>query len=67
MSLTWAGVSPGAACLIRAQIPATCGAAAEVPLNAAQPSLFAVSSPSGCVLPAYPTSIEAPSESGSVM
>ena len=47
MSLTSAGVSPGQACLISAQTPASCGAAAEVPLNAAQPSLVAVSSPFG--------------------
>ena len=43
------------------------GAAADVPLNAAQPSLLVVSSPFGCVPPALPTSIWSPGSSGSMM
>src|SRR3954468_5702805 len=50
---TCAGVSLGQACLIKAAAPANCGAAAEVPLNAAHPSLLAVSSPFGCAPPAF--------------
>ena len=44
------GVSFAHACLMSAATPANCGAAAEVPLNAAHPSLFAVSSPFGLSL-----------------
>src|SRR5712671_4509802 len=47
MFLTCAGVSEGQACLIRAATPASCGAAADVPLKAAHPSLLVVSSPFG--------------------
>jgi len=39
MSFTSAGVSFGQACLMSAATPASCGAAAEVPLMAAQPSV----------------------------
>src|SRR6516162_3703257 len=42
MLLICAGVSLGQACLTKAAAPASCGAAADVPLKAAQPSLLAV-------------------------
>ena len=48
---TRAGEMPGYACKTNAQAPAICGAAADVPLIAAQPSFVAVSSPFGCGLP----------------
>src|SRR5882757_4695052 len=64
MERTCAGLRCGQACFTSAAAPASCGAAAEVPLKAAQPSLLAVSSPPlpppagpGKVPPALPTSI----------
>ena len=67
MSRTSAGVSRAQACLISAATPASCGAAAEVPLIAAQPSSAAVSSLFGCVPPAKPVSMLHPGCSGSMM
>jgi hypothetical protein len=64
---TSAGVSRGQACFTSAHAPAIWGAAADVPLMAAQPSLPVVSSPAGCVPPARPTSIAQPGGSGSMM
>ncbi len=61
------GVSFAHACLMSAATPANCGAAAEVPLNAAHPSLFAVSSPFGKTPPAFDTSISSPGSRGSMM
>src|SRR5947208_3213028 len=54
MSLMAAGFRLGHACLISAATPASCGAAAEVPLNTPHPSLLVVSSPLGNMPPCNP-------------
>ena len=48
------GDNCGLTCFIKAQIPAIWGAAADVPLKAAQPSSDEVSSASGCLTPGKP-------------
>ena len=67
MSRTSAGVSRAQAWRTSAAAPASWGAAAEVPLMAAQPSLLAVSSALGWVPPARSMSMVQLGCSGSMM
>src|SRR5690606_11467296 len=65
-SRTRSGAAPGMTSASSAHTPASWGAAAEVPLKAAQPSSGRVSSPCGWVPPALPRSMSQPGGTGSM-